>query len=180
MRRIFSSVLIISVLMLGMVACSSGNKEKQDNPEADQVGSTVQQDKGQTTGASDQSVNAGAVPMAITEDQFAEKVYDFRNSSKWKYKGDKPCIIDFYADWCGPCRSIAPYMKDFAKTYKDQIYVYKVNTDYAQDLSMYFEINAIPAVMFCPMNGQYQIVVGANPKERYDELIQKVLLNAKS
>ncbi len=115
-------------------------------------------------------------PISISEDDFAKNVFDFRKGGKWKYKGDKPAIIDFYADWCGPCKMIAPFMKEFAATYKDQIYVYKVNTDNAQDLAMFYEINAIPAVMLCPIKGDYQMIVGANTKEHYESLIKSVLL----
>jgi len=177
MLRHIQKFLIIPVIALTMVACNSGNTEPKNVAEGDNAGENIQQSNTQSPGSADNVAVAEAIPISISEDQFAAKVFDFRNGSKWKYKGDKPCIIDFYADWCGPCRTIAPYMKEFAASYANDIYVYKVNTDHAQDLSMFFNINAIPAVMLCPMKGDFQIVVGANPKDHYDNLIKTVLLN---
>jgi len=115
-------------------------------------------------------------PIHLSEDDFAAKVFDFNSGGKWKYKGDKPCMVDFYADWCGPCKMIAPYMEEFAENYKNKIYVYKVNTDFAKRLSGYFGINSIPAVMFCPMKGDYRMIIGANPKEKYISMIESFLL----
>jgi thioredoxin 1 len=165
----------IAFLAVALLACNPGNNTKQsENDGKDTVASkntTIP-----TTAVDNDQTPSGGVPISISEDEFVQKVFDFRKGGKWKYKGDKPAIIDFYADWCGPCRTIAPFMKEFAATYKDKIYVYKVNTDYAQDLSMFFSINAIPAVMYCPTKGDYVMEVGASPKEHYQTQIQTLLL----
>jgi thioredoxin len=116
-------------------------------------------------------------PELLTKETFKEKVWDFdKNPTEFVYKGDKPCLIDFYADWCGPCRRIAPYMEDFMKTYSGQIYVYKINTDQQKELAAMFQARNIPMVLFIPMKGQPQKTVGAYPKEQYQQMIESVLL----
>lgn len=92
-------------------------------------------------------------PVPLTHAGFLEKVHNYeKNTKKWTYLGDKPCIIDFYADWCGPCHSIAPVLEELADEYKDEIYIYKVNTDADRKLANAFEIMSIPTLIFCPMN----------------------------
>jgi thioredoxin len=161
---------------MALLACNPGNTNNQVS--AGDLDTTGKNQKviEQNTNTTTSQVATEGKPISISEDEFTKKVFDFRKGGKWQYKGDKPAIIDFYADWCGPCRSIAPYLKELAETYKGQIYVYKVNTDYAQDLSMFFSINAIPAVMFCPMKGDYKMEVGAMSKEHYEDLVKTVLL----
>jgi len=116
-------------------------------------------------------------PEMLTKETFLQKVYNFeKNPTEWVYEGDKPCIIDFYADWCGPCRKIAPYMEEFMTTYAGQIYVYKINTDQQKELASLFQARNIPMVMFVPKKGQPQKLIGAYPKESYVEMIESVLL----
>ena len=116
-------------------------------------------------------------PELLTKETFQKKVWNYeKNATEWVYEGDKPCMIDFYADWCGPCRKIAPYMEEFMKTYAEQIYVYKINTDQQKELAAMFQARSIPMVLFVPMKGQPQKTVGAYPKEQYEEMIQKILL----
>ena len=115
------------------------------------------------------------VPM--DKQMFLEKVFDYTSgATEWKYKGDKPCIIDFYANWCGPCRSIAPILKELAAEYKDSIVIYKVDTDKEQELSAAMGIRSLPTVVFIPMNEQPQILVGAAQKEVFQRGIKEVLL----
>ncbi|MCL2040734.1 MAG: thioredoxin domain-containing protein [Bacteroidales bacterium] len=116
-------------------------------------------------------------PEMLTKETFLEKVWDFdKNPTEFVYKGDKPCVIDFYADWCGPCRKIAPYMEEFMKTYSGEIYVYKINTDQQKELAAMFQARNIPMVLFVPMKGQPQKTVGAYPKEQYQQMIETILL----
>lgn len=170
---------IIFIIAIFFVACTSTPKTDQSNNDGNTENNTIQGSKDQNSVGENNNISEVSKPVPLSEDGFADKVFDFRKSGKWKYKGDKPCIIDFYADWCGPCRQIAPFMVEFAATYKDQIYVYKVNTDNAQNLSAFFSIDAIPAVMLCPMKGDYQMIVGANAKTQYVSLIESVLLAKK-
>jgi thioredoxin len=117
-----------------------------------------------------------AKPLILSEADFKTKVFDFSSGKEWKYIGDKPCIIDFYADWCRPCKMLAPILEELALEYKDQIYIYKVNTDMSQNVSAFFNIDGIPAVFFIPMSGEPKSMIGLNPKEEYVKAIQEVLL----
>jgi len=120
-------------------------------------------------------------PELLTKETFKEKVWDFeKNPTEFVYKGDIPCMIDFYADWCGPCRKIAPYMEEFMRTYEGKIYVYKINTDHQKELASMFQARNIPMVLFVPMKGQPQKTVGAYPKEQYQQMIESILLEKKS
>lgn len=113
----------------------------------------------------------------LTKSEFLEKVVDFENNpSEWKYLGDKPAIIDFYASWCGPCKMVGPIMEELARDYGDSIYVYKIDTEQEQDLATLFGIRSIPTVLFVPMNGLPQKSVGAMTKSGYEEAIHEVLL----
>ena len=98
------------------------------------------------------------------------------NPTEWKYLGDKPCIIDFYADWCGPCKMVAPILDELAKEYSEQIYIYKVDTEAEQELAGAFGIRSIPTILFCPMNETPQMAQGALPKASFKDAIEKVLL----
>lgn len=112
----------------------------------------------------------------LTKEEFIKKVMDYRtNPSEWKYIGDKPAIIDFYASWCGPCRMLAPIMDELAKEYAGQIYVYKVNTETETELAQLFGIRSIPSILFIPMEGQPTMTQGALPKAELKRIIEDVL-----
>jgi len=114
----------------------------------------------------------------LTKAEFLKKVVDFEgNPNEWKYLGDKPALIDFYASWCGPCKTIAPILEDLAAEYEGEIYIYKIDTEAEQELAAAFGIRSIPTLLFAPMKGNPQIVQGALPKSNLKEAIDKVLLN---
>lgn len=114
----------------------------------------------------------------LTKADFLKKVADYENSiDEWKYLGDKPAIVDFYATWCGPCNSIAPILEELATEYKDQIYVYKIDTDQEPELSAAFGIRSIPTLLFIPLKGNPQISKGALPKSSLKDAIDRVLLS---
>ena len=113
----------------------------------------------------------------LTKGEFLSKVANFEaNPTEWKYLGDKPCIIDFYAAWCGPCKVVAPILEDLAKEYEGQIYIYKVDTEAEQELAGAFGIRSIPSILFCPMNAAPQMAQGALPKDSFKKAIVEVLL----
>ena len=117
----------------------------------------------------------------LTKAEFLEKVYNFeKNPDTWKYEGDKPAIVDFYADWCGPCKMVAPVLEELAKEYAGQIVVYKINTDKERELSATFGIRSIPSLLFIPMEGTPQMAQGAMPKAELKRAINEVLLGRKS
>lgn len=115
--------------------------------------------------------------IELTKADFLTKVMDYEaNPQEWKYLGDKPAIIDFYASWCGPCKMVAPILEELAEEYDGQIYIYKVNTEKEQELAAMFGIRSIPSILFIPMGEQPQMAMGAMPKSSFKEAIDKVLL----
>lgn len=121
--------------------------------------------------------NNMAKTINLTREQFLAKVANIEaNPQEWNYLGDKPAIIDFYADWCGPCKVVAPILEELAGEYADDIYIYKVDTEAEQQLSAEFGIRSIPSLLFVPMEGQPQMAQGALPKDALKEAINEVLL----
>lgn len=116
----------------------------------------------------------------LTTEQFKEKVFDYTKNSEWKYEGNLPAIIDFYADWCGPCKMVAPILEELSDEYKDKINVYKINTEAEQELASVFGIRSIPSILFIPKNDKPQMAMGALPKTTFKEVIDKVLLNVEN
>ncbi|MDR2913322.1 MAG: thioredoxin [Tannerella sp.] len=114
----------------------------------------------------------------LTKADFLTKVADYeKNYGEWKYLGDKPALIDFYADWCGPCKMVAPILEELAEEYDDRIYIYKIDTDKEQELATAFGIRSIPTLLFIPMGGQPQMAQGAMSKADFKKAIDEVLLN---
>ncbi len=113
----------------------------------------------------------------LTKEEFKNKVMDYEaNPQEWKYKGDKPAIIDFYATWCGPCKQVAPIVESLANEYDGKIDVYKVDVDQQQELAGLFGVQSIPTILFIPKDGQPQKVVGAMGKGQFEEVIRNVLI----
>ena len=152
MRKTFFAGLLLA---LSLSACAGNTKSNNNQPKETKKMGTIH----------------------ITKAEFIAKVANYeKNPTEWKYLGDKPCIIDFYASWCGPCKTIAPILEDLAKEYEGQIYIYKVNTEEEQELAGAFGIRSIPSLLFCPMNGAPQMAQGAMPKESFKQAIAEVLL----
>ncbi len=121
--------------------------------------------------------NKMAKTIHLTRAEFLTKVANFeKNPSDWNYLGDKPCIIDFYADWCGPCKMVAPILEELAAEYDGQIYIYKIDTEAEQQLSAEFGIRSIPTILFCPIGESPQMAQGALPKDVLKKAINEVLL----
>jgi thioredoxin len=112
----------------------------------------------------------------LTTADFKEKVFNYENSREWKYEGTLPAIIDFYADWCQPCKMIAPVLEELASEYAGKIMVYKVNTEKEMELASVFGIQSIPTLLFIPREGQPQTAMGALPKQTFEKVIKDVLL----
>lgn len=112
----------------------------------------------------------------LTLADFKENVFDFENEKEWKFKGEKPAIIDFYADWCGPCKMVAPIFEELSNEITD-IDIYKVDTEAEQQLSAMFGIRSIPSILFIPADGRQPMMqAGALPKNALEEIIEKELL----
>ena len=115
----------------------------------------------------------------LTKASFQEKVFNYEKNKDWKYEGDLPCLIDFYADWCGPCKMVAPVLEELAKEYEGKIHIYKVDTEAEQELAAAFGIRSIPSLLFCPKEGQPQMAQGALPKASMEKAIKELLLEQK-
>lgn len=111
----------------------------------------------------------------LTKEVFKEKVFNFENNKEWKFEGDKPCIIDFYADWCAPCRALTPVMEELSEEYKGKVDIYKIDTEKEQELAGIFGIRSIPSILFVPLDAQPQMATGALPKEALQKAIEDVL-----
>lgn len=112
----------------------------------------------------------------LTAETFKQDIFDYEKGGEWNYKGDVPCIIDFYADWCGPCKMVAPVLEDLSKEYSGSVNIYKVDTETEQELASVFGIRSIPSILFVPKTGKPQMALGALPKESIVQAIRDVLL----
>jgi len=112
----------------------------------------------------------------LTAQDFKEKVFNYETGKEWKYEGNLPAIVDFYADWCSPCKMVAPILEDLALEYSGKIMIYKVNTENEQELASVFGIQSIPTLLFIPKEGQPQAAMGALPRKTFEKVIQDVLL----
>ena len=108
----------------------------------------------------------------LTKETFMEKVFNYEENKEWKFEGELPCIIDFYADWCGPCKMVAPIMEELSKEYDGKVNIYKIDTEDQRELAAAFGIQSIPSVLFCPVDDKPRMSVGALPKEGYEKGIQ--------
>ncbi|KAF0130349.1 MAG: thioredoxin [Bacteroidetes bacterium] len=112
----------------------------------------------------------------LTKETFLTKVFNFEQNKDWKFEGELPCLIDFYADWCQPCKMVAPILEELSKEYDGKINIYKIDTEDQTELAGAFGIRSIPSLLFCPKNGQPQMAMGALPKESLRQAINDVLL----
>jgi thioredoxin len=148
-------ILGIGLSLLPLFSCNSQPKDQKTQPETKEI-----------------------TPPQIehlTAAVFKQKVFNYETNKTWKYAGDKPAIIDFYADWCGPCKVIAPTIAQIADEYKGKINVYKVNVDNEKEIAGAFGISGIPAILFIPMSEQPQMSTGVINREAFDKAIKEVL-----
>ena len=178
MKKIIISLTAISFLLF---SCSSGSasslKESSDAPEK---GKLVAE-----TSAAGKSSGEAAGTVKLTKQDFLEKVMNYeKNQTEWVYEGDKPALIDFYADWCGPCKIAAPILEELAKEYEGKIHIYKVDTQKEGELASVFGIQSIPAFLFVPQKGKPTMSNGIAQtpeatKEMFRQMIDELLLGQK-
>ena len=167
MKRL--SVIMIMVFSFAFFSCSNiqGNQEEKQ----------VSINDGETEKGDNVDESQGEVEY-LSYDTFLTKVWNFEaNSQEWIYEGDVPCVIDFYADWCGPCKRVAPIMDDLADRYDGKVKIYKIDTDKEKELASAFGIRSIPSVLFVPMKGKPMMQTGALPRDQYIKIIEDELLN---
>ena len=112
----------------------------------------------------------------LTADGFKENIFDYTKDEEWKYKGPLPAIVDFYAEWCGPCKAVAPVLEELSNEYEGRLLIYKIDTDKEQELSGLFGIQSIPTLLFIPAEGQPMMQKGALPKNAFKQVIEERLL----
>lgn len=117
--------------------------------------------------------------IKLSTQDFKDKIFDYTKSKEWSYVGDMPAIIDFYADWCGPCKMVAPILEELSDEYAGKINIYKVDTEKEQELSSVFGIRSIPSILFIPKDGQPMMQPGALPKDSLVKVIENELLKDK-
>ncbi len=115
----------------------------------------------------------------LTKETFLNKVFNYEKNREWKFEGELPCLIDFYADWCQPCKIVAPVLEELAKEYAGKINIYKIDTEDQQELAAVFGIRSIPSLLFCPKDEQPQMAQGALPKNTLKQVIEDILLKEK-
>lgn len=166
MKRLIIIMLALAPLLLQ--ACQgSGASEKDQKDQKQAVKTDKEKEK---------------AVIHLTSADFRQKIMDYRNNDQWNYKGNKPCLIDFYADWCGPCRITSPIIEDLAKQYAGKINVYKVDVDKEKELASVMGIRSIPTFLYCPVEGKPRMSSGiAQSKEEtknmFIENIEQLLLN---
>lgn len=111
----------------------------------------------------------------LTNETFKQKIFNYETNKEWKFEGSTPAIIDFYADWCAPCKVVAPILEELKEEYGDKLDIFKVNTEEQRELSSVFGIQSIPSLLFIPREGQPQMAMGALPKETFKQAISEVL-----
>lgn len=115
------------------------------------------------------------MPELLTLGSFKDKIFDYVNEKEWKYKGELPAIVDFYADWCGPCKMVAPVLDRLAKKYDGKLSIYKVDTEAEQELAGMFGVQSIPTLLFIPKDGEPRVAMGALPEKEFERIIGEVL-----
>lgn len=156
MKNLFL-VFVFGVFLFQSIACSANGKaEKKSNSESVEVAADA--------------VGTSQV-ISLDEASFILKVFDFKNSKEWAYKGDRPAIIDFYAEWCGPCKRLAPVLVELQKEYGDKIQIYKVDAEKNRELAASFGVDAYPTLLFIPMNDKPAGAKGLLPKEELERII---------
>ena len=164
MKRLFQIFAI--GLIITFAACNQSQESESQT--------THSTDKTQNEVVSD---NGDIKPIYLTTDEFKDLVWNYEaNPQEWVYNGEIPCVVDFYADWCKPCKIVAPIMDDLADHYKGKVQIYKVNTDNERELATVFQVRSIPSILFVPMEGRPAMQAGAMSKEDYIRIIDENIL----
>lgn len=175
MKKILVLLSFIAIIAFSAEACKSKEKQQKVNDDKKVVAQKDQNIDDSNNQVQDANANTEGYVIQMTSEQFKDKIYDYENNQQWNYKGDLPCVVDFYADWCRPCKLVAPIMEELSIEYKGKINFYKINVDNEQSVAASFGIESIPSVLFIPKSGQPQMSVGAMEKEGYVNAIKQLL-----
>ena len=150
------------------------DKTTQSEPIGGSPVKPARPDTGITTG-SKVALNGIGLVESLTKDSFLQKVFNYEQNKEWKFEGKLPCIIDFYADWCAPCKMVEPILQELAQEYQGKLNIYRVDTQAQQELATAFGIQNIPSMIFVPLNDKPQMAIGALPKKTLKKAIKEVL-----
>jgi thioredoxin 1 len=158
--------------IVGTLLASALSIQPKEKPEGSDV---VQVENKSDPNLEKLKANGSPLMESLTKETFLQKVFNYEQNKEWKFEGELPCIIDFYADWCGPCKMIEPILKELAKEYQGKLNIYRVDTQAQPELATAFGIQSIPSLLFVPLNDKPQMAVGALPKETLKKTIEEVL-----
>ena len=175
MKQMKKLVFILAVAVISLQSCNSSQAKSNgnENTPANTPAETVSQSTGTDGGT-----------VKLNKAKFLAEVWDYENSPKeWKFKGTKPALIDFYADWCGPCKIASPILEEISKEYAGKVTIYKIDTQVEQELASVFGISGIPAFLYIPVNGKPTMASGIartkeDTKKMFQENINNILLSA--
>jgi thioredoxin len=176
------TAIIVAAAAFLTLSCNNGSAsslEQTDKGNSEVANSTLE------TGLESQTHEAGTT-INLSKQDFLEKVMNYeKNQTEWVYEGDLPALIDFYADWCGPCRMAAPVLEELAKEYEGKIYIYKVDTEKERELAGVFGIRSLPSFLFVPQDGRPTMSNGIaqtteQTKQMFRQMIDEILLGQKS
>lgn len=170
MKSIVNLILMSGLVMMIATSCNNTGGKGTGSEE------TVA-----TSGKAVSGDSKDVKPEHLTAAKFKEKIWNYeKNPEKWTYEGTLPCVVDFYADWCKPCKIVAPIMDDLADYYEGRVKIYKVDTDDERELASVFQVRSIPSILFAPINGQPAMQPGALSKEQYIQIIDEFVLGIKN
>lgn len=179
MKKVVLGFAAVAFLTLSCSNGSATSPQQSEEVSADLVSTAVDNSEAELT-------QGAGVPVNLTKQDFLEKVMNYeKNQTEWVYEGDLPALIDFYADWCGPCRMAAPVLEELAKEYEGKIHIYKIDTEKERELAGVFGIRSIPAFLYVPKEGKPTMSSGIaqgteETKKMFKQMIDELLLGQKS
>ena len=169
MKRTSLVVLAITVMMFSAFACNNAGSE---------TGYSNKSGKAETVAMAGNPAGGDMKPEFLTAETFKKKIWDYeKNPESWVYEGTEPAIIDFYADWCKPCKMVAPVLEEISKEYAGKIKVYKIDTQKEKELAAVFQVSSIPTFLYIPVNGKPQMDRGYRDKAAFVQIIDQVLIS---
>ena len=179
-KRNITKLAITIVLLILFIACdSSVNNTEQSHPtkqtNEELRNETTEKETITDVAISDQTESSNK-PIAITSDQYVQLVADFRKEKEWKFKGKKACVVDFYTDWCPPCKMMEPAFEKAAEKYAGKVNFYKINIDNNKDISAAYQITGIPTLFFCSFDGKMTRIVGGLSEEEIMTRVEVILV----
>lgn len=182
--KLIFHILLLAALFTALLTGCGVKDDKQSLNNSTTTQQPINRNNGTNEVKTDTKINnnnetntKGSTKMVhLTAAEFKQKVFNYETNKEWMFTGDKPVIIDFYADWCGPCKMVAPVLDELSKEYDGKVQIYKVDTESEQELASVFGIRSIPSILFIPMKGKPQMTMGAIPKDGFVKAINEILL----